>query len=33
MWLLTPEIIDAMKTRDQYKAIGNNFQYKAWQNK
>ena len=22
-----------MKTRDHFKAIGNNFQYKAWQNK
>ena len=26
---LTPEIIDAMKTTDRFKAIGNNFQYKA----
>ena len=30
---LTPEIIDAMKTSDQYKAIGNNFQFKVWRNK
>ena len=30
---LTPEIIDAMKTRDYFKAIGNNIEFKAWRNK
>ena len=30
---LTPEIIDAMKTRDYFKAIGNKIEFKAWRNK
>ena len=30
---LSPEILDAMKTRDRYKSINNDQQYKIWQNK
>ena len=30
---LTPEIMDAMKTRDRYKALNNDQQYKLWRNK
>ena len=30
---LTGDIIDAIKTRDRYKAINNNEQYKIWRNK
>lgn len=30
---LTPEIIDSIKTRDRFKAIGNEEQFKIWRNK
>lgn len=30
---LTPEIIDSIKTRDRYKAIGDDDQFKLWRNK
>ena len=30
---LTPEIINAMKTRDRHKSLSNNEQYKLWRNK
>ncbi len=30
---LTTEILDAMKTRDQFKAMGSHAQYKVWRNK
>ena len=30
---LTPEILDAVKTRDQFKSINNDQQYKIWRNK
>ena len=30
---LTPEIIDSIKTRDRFKAIGNDEQFKIWRNK
>lgn len=30
---LTPDIIDAMKTRDRYKSINNQVQYKIWATK
>ena len=30
---LTTEILDAMKTRDQFKARGNHAKYKEWRNK
>ena len=30
---LTPEIIDAIKSRDHFKAIGNNIEFKKWRNK
>lgn len=30
---LTPDIIDAMKTRDQYRSLNNEVQYKIWRNK
>ena len=30
---LTPEILDAIKTRDRYKAMGNENDYKIWRNK
>ena len=29
---LTPEIIDSIKTRDHYKAIGDTSEYKIWRN-
>ena len=30
---LTPEIMDAMKTKASYKALNNEQQYKLWRNK
>ena len=30
---LTPEIIDSIKIRDRFKALGNNTHYKIWRNK
>ena len=30
---LTPEIIDSIKTRDRFKAIGTDEQFKIWRNK
>ena len=30
---LTPDIVDAIKTRDHFKAIGNNTEFKIWRNK
>lgn len=30
---LTPEILDAIKTRDKFKSIGNDAQYRIWRNK
>ena len=30
---LTPDIIDRIKTRDRFKSLGNQEQYKVWRNK
>ena len=30
---LTPDILDAMKTRDRHKSLGNDIEYKWWRNK
>ena len=30
---ITPEIIDCIRSRDQHKSLGNEIQYKVWQNK
>ena len=30
---LSPDILDAMKTRDRHKALGNDTEYKSWRNK
>ena len=30
---MSPEILDAMKCRDRHKSLGNDDEYKVWQNK